>query len=122
MLRTIMFAIASACALAAFSAPASASTFEDSYVSHERVSYADLDLSTQKGADRLLHRIRTAAKHVCRGPGVMPATMSREVRKCMTDATDAAVASLNNDIVLALYFERTGRNPAGPAIASISGS
>jgi UrcA family protein len=122
MRRSIMFAIASACAFAALSAPASA---RDHHASpyQERVSYADLDLSTSEGADQLLDRVNLAARNVC-GMTHGRTTLSQRiaVRECAQAAADRAVARLGNPTVVARYFDRTGRSPPSIAVASANRS
>jgi UrcA family protein len=110
MQRSIAIALAALPALALLSTPAMAS---EHGARHEvRISYADLDLTTQRGADRLLRRVHRAARVAC---GVSYGKISllerQQVRACMVEAADRAVAQIDSPAVLARYIERTGRDP-----------
>ena len=101
MKRSILLALAAAATLSlAFTAPASA----DSFQRGERVSYADLNLSTQDGARTLLARIHRAADRVCfvaNGPQPLDLHIAR--RECVNDAVGRAVARLDIPTVTAMY-------------------
>jgi len=101
MKRSILLAIAAATTLSlAFTAPASADTFQRG----ERVTYTDLNLSTQDGARVLLARIHRAAEHVCfteNGPQPLDLHIAR--RQCVTEAVGRAVAHLDSPMVTAMY-------------------
>jgi len=77
-----------------------------------KVSYADLDLSTQAGATTLYNRIRGAARTVCgyEGPGF---TDKAIWRSCFKDAVGNAVAKVNNPRLTALH---QGKSPAVTAM------
>jgi UrcA family protein len=60
----------------------------------ERVTYADLDISTHAGASRLLSRINSAAKRVCSPEPTVPGELNdrADYRACYADAVERAVA------------------------------
>ena len=73
-----------------------------------RVSYADLNLTTQAGAATLYGRIRSAARQVCGYEG--PSFTS-----CFKKAVGDAVAQVNSPQLTALY---QGKSPAVTAMLS----
>ena len=77
-----------------------------------RVSYADLDITSTAGATALHRRIKTAAKEVCGYEGYSLVEINLWQR-CVRDAVDGAVASVNSPLLTAIH---TGR-PA-PSIAT----
>jgi UrcA family protein len=108
-MRSIIFALAAVCAFAAITAPAAARESDHQGI---RVVYRDLDINTERGADRLLRRINRAAERVCGyDRHYIALAVRQEYRHCIRDATDSAVAKTNNASVLARYQERTGRTP-----------
>jgi UrcA family protein len=68
------------------------------------VNFGDLNLTTDRGADRALHRIRRAAEDVC---DVTTARLSAEdriaARACVRDAMGRAVDELGNPQVAAKF-------------------
>ena len=73
-----------------------------------KVSYSDLDLTTQAGAATLYSRIRGAARQVCGYEGVTYAETS-SWRRCFSDAVGNAVAKVNSPQLTALH---QGKSPA----------
>ena len=68
-----------------------------------KVNYLDLDTTGMAGAKVLLQRIRRAAKQVCGPePGIGATAWQYEYLPCVNQATENAVAGLNNPIVTAL--------------------
>jgi UrcA family protein len=98
MQRNLIAVIASAPVLAlAAAAPASAEA-QDEY--QARISYGDLNLQSDAGADALLRRVRSEARAVCGDrSGRMSISERREIRECMSDFEERAVALLDNDHV-----------------------
>lgn len=81
------------------------------------VTYADLDLSTERGARALLQRIDIAAKAAC-GEETHSPLLPREnanVRACVNDAVETAVAKLNSPMIAAL---RNTYTQSGIALAA----
>jgi UrcA family protein len=73
-------------------------------VRQQRVSYADLDLSTEAGERTLLGRIQGAAKKVCSPEPAPPdLTDQADYKTCLHDANVGAVADLSDARVSALY-------------------
>lgn len=57
-----------------------------------KVSYADLDLTTEAGATELAKRIRDTAESTCKEIEVDLPEQSSTLEKCIKDATDGGVA------------------------------
>jgi UrcA family protein len=102
MQRSILLAI-SATIILAFAAPAAAETHMAAPKA-QRVSYAELDLTSAYDADTLLTRIRAAAREVCDIQGGMNA-MDEFVteRACRRQTVANAVAALGNPMVTQRY-------------------
>ena len=66
-------------------------------VRSKTVGYGDLDMSKSSGLTTLLGRIRGAASDVC-SPGSQTRDLkdSADYKKCVSDATNSAVAKVNN--------------------------
>ena len=101
------FAAAASLLLASFSiGPASAETAPQA----ARVTYSDLDLSTEAGARALLHRIDIAARSACgtdiRSP-LFPRA-SANYRECVSGAVDTAVRQIDAPLVAALNKSQAG--------------
>lgn len=110
-MRRTLTALVAAIAFAAFASPAAAAEYAPQSAV---ISYADLDLATERGANSMLRRINRAARDVC---GMdTGATLSlgerREARACVRETVEQTVASMAQPVVTALYVERTGRQPA----------
>ena len=80
------------------------------------VSYADLDLTSDRGASIMLNRIRQAAVEACGGSpyfnslyGTAPDYVMKSFKKCHDDAVANAVASLHAPVVERLYAESRGQ-------------
>jgi len=66
------------------------------------VNYADLDLSKQEDAQKLVKRIRGAAEFVCSPkPSASDAKASDDYTKCVDTAFGNAVAHVDNPLVTA---------------------
>ncbi|MGH8175487.1 MAG: UrcA family protein [Steroidobacter sp.] len=74
------------------------------------VTFADLDLQQDAGAEKLYWRIRTAAREVCATPGVLGLFMAAERRQCAEQAAARAIADVNAP---SLTRYHVGRNDAG---------
>ena len=65
-----------------------------------RVAFADIDTSTERGADRALRRIRHAAENVCEvRRGLQPFTERAAAQKCVAETMTRAVADLGSPAV-----------------------
>lgn len=69
----------------------------------ERVSYSDLDLSTESGASAFLTRIERAAKRACGYDRREHWVTRREAEACTRDAMNTAVASVDSPAVATRY-------------------
>lgn len=82
------------------------------------VSYADLDLSTEDGANAVLQRINAAARDMCGGKPIHSPLFPRAATQfdsCVSQAVDAAVAGFDAPVVLA--FHRAGASETPVTIA-----
>lgn len=78
-----------------------------------RVSYADIDTATDAGADRLLRRLRHAARGVCAvHDGAAPLADRALDRACKRAAMDDALAQLGLPRVSQRYAAQRARDPA----------
>lgn len=106
--------VASVLVLASFAVPSFAQ--ETNYdrttrneVRREVVTFGDLNLNTEHGADQLVRRIEIAAGHVCGDRvGRRELTENRLVRDCTGAAEEEAVYDVGHPMVLARYY---GRSP-----------
>lgn len=60
------------------------------------VKYADLDLNTASGVDRLYRRIESAAREVCPDINSRDLGIWSAARRCEAEAIAAAVSKVNN--------------------------
>ncbi len=96
----------------AIAAPAAAEPMShDSEQKSVRVNYDDLNMSSERDANRLLNRIRRAARNVCDRPTTMRAGEMREYRACVSETTDTAVADIASPVLTARHIERGGNVP-----------
>jgi UrcA family protein len=76
---------------AAAQVSAQAPASPEQQVQHRLVPYADLDLTTQKGQDKLDARLRRAAASVCEtNTGPHPLNEAMAARRCYRDALQSA--------------------------------
>jgi UrcA family protein len=66
-----------------------------------KVSYADLDLRSEKGARIMYERIRNASMRVCPWDGAISLAETSAVNRCRREAVKGAVRSLNAPLVTA---------------------
>lgn len=106
-MKTILFAAAAALAFAA--TPAAAQQAPSQLV----VSFADLDLSTERGVRTLDRRIRTAVETACGPTSDADPAGKNAVRECRTETLalaraqrDVAIAAVSGDTRLALAARR----------------
>jgi UrcA family protein len=103
---TAVLAIGVALGGLGFSQSASAGIGQPDEVYSSKVGYSDLDLSTDKGDQELLARIHHAAREVCnRSYSAWTPGLSADAgyMHCVKDASNRAVAQLNNPMVTAAY-------------------
>ncbi len=104
-----MLVIAS-CSLGA----AQAAVPHDSYdVRSEKVSFADLNLSSPAGAAALYGRIEKAARNVCGPDNILGRHF--EWQGCCKSAIAAAVGKVNSPLLTAVHESKNG----GPRLASL---
>jgi UrcA family protein len=110
MSKSIASALAAVSAIAAIATPAAAETQRDEV--SVRVSYRGLDLTTERGANRLLNRIENAAERACgSNEGRLTLAERRAARACEAEAMQRTVASLNDTMVTRQYLARGGELP-----------
>jgi UrcA family protein len=102
-------------AVATFATLAQAQTGDRFIRRDVSVSYADLDLTTDRGAAIMLNRIKHAAVEACGGSPYFnslyetaPGYVMTEFRKCHDNAVDKAVALLHSPALVRLYAESRG--------------
>ncbi len=74
-----------------------------------RVSFADLDLSTDAGARTLYRRIQGAARNVCPIVDIRDLARSIEARACRREAIDRAVLAVGSPRLAAVSLAATRR-------------
>lgn len=95
-----------AVAVAAFSLPAIASADTALKGKSEKVSFSDLNVQKQEGAEQLYSRLQQASKRVC---DVEPLKVTRSVKvlsqsmRCFRQTMDASVAKIDNDALTAIH-------------------
>jgi UrcA family protein len=72
------------------------------------VNYADLDLSTAKGVDRLYRRLRNAAATVCPAMSRDP-NRNLQAAACRQEVLDAAIARIDAAPLSRLHADRQAR-------------
>lgn len=79
------------------------------------VSYADLDLSKQAGAEALYDRIRAAARSACGRGGVDARDIERFTlfRTCYEETIQAALKRVNHKGLYAVHEQRTEAPASG---------
>jgi UrcA family protein len=116
MLTTSTLTAVSAALALGFSACGQSAAAQNTETVSVKVSFADLNLSTEAGAKIMLQRIRNAAKEVCGTESDDPIDRMFEYLPCVNGTTDRAVARFHNPIVTAL---NSGKNASQPtALAS----
>ena len=68
-----------------------------------RVSYADLNLATERGRTKLTHRVAFAARQVCDTASPLDLKFEREVAGCRTGAIAAAQPAIDAAVGNALH-------------------
>ena len=81
----------------------------ETVVGVEKVSYGDLNLSTEAGAQVLYRRLRRAADQACTIQGSL---VKAGWRACYEKALNSAVASVNKPMVTALHNRLSGISTA----------
>jgi UrcA family protein len=115
--KTVIGIAASAIATAAlltFAIPPAAAETAPAAI---KVAYADLDISSQAGAQTLLRRIHVAAVEACSTDTLHSPLFPRadaQFRDCLIEAKDAAVSGVGSRLVARLH----DRNPGNAILAS----
>jgi len=76
------------------------------------VSYADLNLNTNAGANALYQRIRGAADQVCAMPLEQDLGHANRIKACTARVIAEAVTALDNANVNQVYANKTGTTAA----------
>jgi UrcA family protein len=75
------------------------------------VSFADLNLMRQEGADTLYVRLKAASRDVCQPEARRDPGQRLQYRQCQSGALDRAVAELGHPLVIREHLARVGRSP-----------
>ena len=74
------------------------------------VRFGDLNLSNPEGAAVLYQRIQRAARRACKDPWASDYSLpSTRTRKCIDDAVDIAVNTVNRTTLTAMHKEKSTR-------------
>jgi UrcA family protein len=80
-----------------------------------KVTYADLDISTPAGAEKLYERIRSAAAQVCPQVDFMETQRHAAAVRCENAAVAQAVNSIASPQLAAVYAARSHHGAHSPA-------
>ena len=116
MLTTQTLTALSAALALGFTACGQSAAAQTTETASVKVSFADLNLSSEAGAKVMLQRIRNAAEKVCGIESDDPIDQLYEYRPCVKTTTNRAVANFHNPIVTALNSGKSA--PAPMALAS----
>jgi UrcA family protein len=77
----------------------------------QKVSVADLDLTSARGANRFLNRVQRTARRVCGGrpDGRAPSAERAAFRECVSEAMQNAVVAINSPAVYGQFAARGGQ-------------
>jgi UrcA family protein len=78
-----------------------------------KVSYADLDLSKQAGAEALYRRIQSAARSVCGRVDSREIERFTLFRQCYDETIDVALKEVNHSGLYAVHNRKTDAPAAG---------
>jgi UrcA family protein len=78
------------------------------------VRYADLNISTQAGAEKLYERIRHAAAQVCPMAQLRPLAEHAAATRCRNEVVAQAVSSVRSSQLTAIYTARARRGMHSP--------
>ena len=95
--------IAATAALALFGASAAFAS-PNTVETRVAVNYADLDLASPKGVERLYSRLQTAAEKACGRADVRDLKGRERVRDCTEGALERAVNEIGHEALSALHF------------------
>jgi UrcA family protein len=79
------------------------------------VRYADLDITTVAGAEKLYERIQQAAAQVCPAPNSPLASAHVALVRCRNEVVAHAVSSVGSPQVTAVFAARTHHGVRSPA-------
>jgi UrcA family protein len=97
--------------LAAIAAQGARPPFEDPAVV---VNYADLDINTPRGAEKLYERLEQAAGQLCPQVAFPELQRYRVFLRCRDDVVAHAVSRINSPQLAAVYASRTHRVARSP--------
>jgi UrcA family protein len=105
--RSIITALVAACAFGALAQPASAA---DSRQRHAIVSYAQLDLASEAGAETLYRRLERAAERVCGNADHRRTSLveRRAFNRCVDSTLETAISAINAPLVQERFAARRG--------------
>jgi len=69
-----------------------------------KITFAELDMSSDEGVATLYQKIKSGARQVCGGrPNLQNPGLTRLYRKCLTSALDTAVKEIDNAKLTSLH-------------------
>ncbi len=86
---------------------------EDRDAAGMKVSFADLDLDKQAGAETLYSRIQFAAHAVCGRADTRELERRSEFHKCIDETVQAALKQVNRSSLYAVHNRRNGTHVPG---------
>jgi UrcA family protein len=106
MIRTLCIAAAALVAMSA--TPVFAKT--EIQTKSVTVSFRDLDLGTEQGAEEMLKRLERASRRACRrADGRSEMLTRRDYLACRAEAMETSVAQLNQSLVTERFYAQTAR-------------
>ena len=113
------FALAAVAGICVTSFAFSAHADEADAVPTRTVHYADLNLKTQEGAEKLYQRIRSAADRVCGNMDAHQLSESEAIKTCVNQAVSASVRKVNSPRLTSTYDKHFGVTRTAVSIASL---
>lgn len=106
MTRMLPALAVSALAFAAMATPLAAKETSRNAVT---LSYADLDLTSEAGANALLRRVDRAARQVCGITHAQRGLFQRQRRQCVAETVGETVAKIDAPVVTQMHATREGQ-------------
>lgn len=78
-----------------------------------KVSFADLDLDKQAGAETLYRRIQFAARSVCGRADAREIERRSQFHKCIDETVEAALKQVNRSSLYAVHYRKAGVRTPG---------
>jgi UrcA family protein len=105
-----------ALAASAFGPAAAVAADSDDTTIIQHVSYSDLDLTREAGAQTLYQRINSAAQRVCSPLNGRQLVEHMNQRGCVTSAVERAVRHVNEPMLTRYYLTRNPKSDLGASL------